>query len=61
MAKRNHDRAPGQDAISFSCSKGLKEELTKLANEDNRTLSNYLQTVLKIHVKELYDKKINSK
>lgn len=46
MKNRNHDRAPGQTAISFSCSVELKEKLVKLAQKDNRTLSNYLQTII---------------
>tara|TARA_R110002020_G_scaffold96030_3_gene230325 strand:- start:50 stop:232 length:183 start_codon:yes stop_codon:yes gene_type:complete len=49
---RSHDRAPGQTAISFSCSGKMKKDLVKLADGDNRNLSNYLQTVLARHIKK---------
>ena len=45
--KRNHDRAIGQTAISFSCSEEMKVKLQRLADEDNRTLSNFLQVIIK--------------
>jgi len=44
--EKSHDRANGQTAISFSCSVKMKKELAKRAFAENRTLSNYLQTVL---------------
>ena len=48
--ERSHDRAPGQTAISFSISEELKKKLMIAANQDNRTLSNYLQTLVKEHL-----------
>ena len=51
--KRNHDRAPGQTAISFSCPEEMKAQLTKMADAEMRTLSNYLQIVLKEHIKRM--------
>jgi predicted DNA-binding protein len=51
--QRNHDRALGQTAISFSCSVELKEKIQKLAAQDDRTISNYLQRIIK---KYLIDK-----
>jgi len=50
--KRNHDRAVGQTAISFSCSIELKSKLQRLAKEDDRTISNYLQRIIKSYLKE---------
>lgn len=50
--KRNHDRAVGQTAISFSCSEEMKKQLQKLADKDNRTLSNYLQVIIKKYLSE---------
>lgn len=48
--KRNHDRAAGQTAISFSCTEEMKKQLQKLADKDNRTLSNFLQVIIKKHL-----------
>ena len=47
---RNHDRATGSTAISFSCSQEMKRMLTQLAETEHRTLSNYLQAVLLKHI-----------
>ena len=51
MNDRNHDRAVGSTAISFSCSVEMREQLLKLAKADRRTLSNYLQIVIEQHLK----------
>lgn len=50
MKTRNHDRAPGQTAISFSCSIEMKHQLNSLAQKDKRTLSNYLQVICAEHL-----------
>ena len=49
---RNHDRAVGQTAISFSISEDLKKKLLLAAQKDNRTLSNYLQTLVRNHLEK---------
>jgi predicted DNA-binding protein len=50
--KRNHDRAAGQTAISFSCSENIKKKLQQLADKDDRTLSNFLQVIIKKYLEE---------
>lgn len=54
--KRNHDRAPGQCSISFSCSEEMKKAISELAQKDRRTVSNYLQVVIADHLEKIKTK-----
>jgi hypothetical protein len=42
MKTKNHDRAPGNTAISVSLSKSLKEKIRQAADTENRSVSNYI-------------------
>ena len=49
MAKSTKTRSTRDALIGFRVTSELKERLEKLAEADNRPLSNYLEHVLKAH------------
>jgi predicted DNA-binding protein len=49
MAKSTKARSTRDALIGFRVTTELKERLEKLAETDNRPLSNYLENVLKAH------------
>jgi hypothetical protein len=50
-------RVKKDDRIYLRCSSNLKDELEKMAKEENRTLTNFIETVLMEKVEEYKVKK----
>jgi metal-responsive CopG/Arc/MetJ family transcriptional regulator len=46
-AQKNHDRAPGETQITVSLPQWLKDELTALATQEERSRSNWIVRELK--------------
>jgi metal-responsive CopG/Arc/MetJ family transcriptional regulator len=46
-AQKNHDRAPGETQITISLPQSLKDELTALAAQDERSRSKWIVRELK--------------
>lgn len=40
------------DTLHMKINAAVKDELKKLAERDNRTMANYIETVLKKHIEE---------
>jgi hypothetical protein len=55
--KKNHERAIGQTAISFSLSTKLRKRIEAAAKKDNRPISNWLQVIVDEALKAKDEKK----
>ena len=49
---RSHHRAECQTTLTFSAPVAMKAEVTKMADAENRTVSNYLRILLAEHLKK---------
>lgn len=52
MKEKKKQRADDQTVVSFSCSKKLKAALTRAAQEEDRSISNFICRCLKMALEE---------